>query len=51
MNVSGGTLVVREDEQFVIGVMSSSEQKIKRDIRCAVTWSGYRPGGAQSDAE
>ena len=51
MNVSGGSLVVREDEQFVIGVMSSSEQKMKRDIRCAVTWSGYRPGGAKSDAE
>ena len=51
MNVSGGSLVVREEEQFVIGVMSSSEQKMKRDIRCAVTWSGYRPVGLKSDAE
>jgi len=51
MNVSGGTLVVRENEQFVIGVMSSSEQKMKRDIRCAVTWSGWRPGGSRSEAE
>lgn len=51
MNVSGGTLVVRENEQFVIGVMSSSEQKMKRDIRCAVTWSGWRPGASRSEAE
>ena len=50
INVSSGTLVVRENEQFVIGVMSSSEQKMKRDIRCAVTWSGWRPG-AQSEGE
>ena len=50
MNVSAGSLVVRDDEQFVIGVMSSSEQKMKRDIRCAVTWSGYRLRGPQSDA-
>jgi hypothetical protein len=51
INVSGGSLVVRENEQFVIGVMSSSEQKMKRDIRCAVTWSGWRPGGVKSTAE
>ena len=41
----------RENEQFVIGVMSSSEQKMKRDIRCAVTWSGWRPAGTKSEAE
>jgi hypothetical protein len=51
MNVSGGTLVVRENEQFVIGVMSSSEQKMKRDIRCAVTWSGWRPVSPRNEAE
>jgi hypothetical protein len=44
INVSSGALVVHEGEQFVVGVMSSSDQKIKRDIRCAVTWSGWRPG-------
>ena len=44
INVSSGALVVREGEQFVIGVMAPSDQKIKRDIRCAVTWSGWRPG-------
>jgi hypothetical protein len=43
INVSSGALAVRENEQFVIGVMSSSDQKMKRDIRCAVTWSGWRP--------
>jgi hypothetical protein len=43
IHVSSGALVVRENEQFVIGVMSSSDQKMKRDIRCAVTWSGWRP--------
>jgi hypothetical protein len=51
MNVSAGSLVVKENEQFVIGVMSSSEQKMKRDIRCAVTWSGWRPGGSNVDAD
>jgi hypothetical protein len=50
INVSGGALLVRENEQFVIGVMSGSDQKMKRDIRCAVTWSGYR-AGAMSEAE
>jgi hypothetical protein len=42
INLSSGALVVREGEQFVIGVMSPSDRKIKRDIRCAVTWSGWR---------
>jgi hypothetical protein len=42
IHLSSGALVVREGEQFVIGVMSPSERKIKRDIRCAVTWSGWR---------
>ena len=51
MNVSGGSLVVRENEQFVIGVMSSSDQKIKRDIRCSVTFSGWRPGAVKSETE
>ena len=51
INVSGGALVVRESEQFVIGVMSSSDQRMKRDIRCAVTWSGWRPKGATNEAE
>jgi hypothetical protein len=51
MNVSAGSLVVRDNEHFVIGVMSSSDQKMKRDIRCAVTWSGWRPGGQKSDGE
>ena len=51
INVSGGALVVREKEQFVIGVMSSSDQRMKRDIRCAVTWSGWRPGGTKNEAE
>ena len=51
INVSGGALVVREKEQFVIGVMSSSDQRMKRDIRCAVTWSGWRPGGTKNGAE
>jgi hypothetical protein len=50
INVSSGALVVRENEQFVIGVMSSSDQKMKRDIRCAVTWSGWRPD-AKPDAD
>jgi hypothetical protein len=48
INLSSGALIVREGEQFVIGVMSPSDQKIKRDIRCAVTWSGWR---ASSKAE
>ncbi|HMI83910.1 MAG TPA: hypothetical protein VK550_07435 [Polyangiaceae bacterium] len=51
MNVSAGSLVVRENEQFVVGVMSSSDQKMKRDIRCSVTWSGWRPGATNSDAD
>jgi hypothetical protein len=42
INLSSGALVVREGEQFVIGVMSPSDRKIKRDVRCAVTWSGWR---------
>jgi hypothetical protein len=51
INVSGGALVVRQGEQFVIGVMSSSDQRMKRDIRCAVTWSGWRPKEATNEAE
>jgi len=43
INVSGGSLVVRENEHFIIGVTSTSEQKIKRDVRCSITWSGWRP--------
>jgi len=42
INLSSGVLVVREGEQFVIGVMSPSDRKMKRDVRCAVTWSGWR---------
>jgi hypothetical protein len=51
INVSGGALVVRESEQFVIGVMSSSDQRMKRDIRCAVTWSGWRPAATKNEPE
>jgi hypothetical protein len=50
INVSGGTLVVRETEHFVIGAMSTADQKIKRDVRCSITWSGWRPPGALPDS-
>jgi hypothetical protein len=46
INVSGGTLTVRDSEYFVIGTMSTSDQKIKRDLRCSITWSGWRPPAA-----
>jgi len=39
MNISGSTFIVRETEHLVIGVMSMSDQKIKRDVRCSITWS------------
>ena len=44
INVTGGNLVVRETEYLIIGTMSVLEQKIKRDVRCSITWSGWRPG-------
>ena len=42
INVTGGSLVVRDTEYFVVGTMSAAEQKIKRDVRCSITWSGWR---------
>jgi hypothetical protein len=46
INVSGGSLVVRDTEYLVIGTMSTSDQRIKRDLRCSVTWGGWRPPAA-----
>jgi hypothetical protein len=43
INVTGGSLAVRETEYLVIGTMSTADQKIKRDVRCSITWSGWRP--------
>ena len=43
INVTGSSMVVRDAEYFVIGTMSAAEQKIKRDVRCSITWSGWRP--------
>jgi hypothetical protein len=49
IHLSGGNLVVRDSEYFVIGAMSNSDQKMKRDLRCSVTWSGWRPPAIASD--
>ncbi len=43
LNVTEAFLSVRPKEYFVIGATASSEAKIKGDVRCSVTWSGFRP--------
>jgi hypothetical protein len=46
LHAVGTFLVVREHEYFVIGETASNESKVKGDVRCSLTWSGYRPSPA-----
>lgn len=49
LHTSGSFLVVREHEFFVVGAVSSNENKLKGDVRCSLTWSGFRPSATDID--
>ena len=43
LNITGATLLVREDENLVIGTVAKTDAKIGHDVRCSITWAGWAP--------
>ncbi|HEY3746438.1 MAG TPA: hypothetical protein VGL17_09370, partial [Gemmatimonadaceae bacterium] len=42
-NISAAAMVVAEHAYLVVGVMAAADVKLKPDVRCSVTWAGWRP--------
>src|SRR5262249_35864257 len=49
MNISGGVLAVREHEYFVVVAAATIDAKLRKDVRCGVTWSAWKSQPATFD--
>jgi hypothetical protein len=42
-NISAAAMVIAEHAYLVVGVMAPAEIKLSPDVRCSVTWAGWKP--------